>query len=79
MQGRGDRTMALFFDHLPTNARELFSGAKNPAVRTAADRRIGQRLPRAPMPHHVCVRLAAAWLVALCGLLALVLTIRFYV
>jgi hypothetical protein len=71
--------MALFFDHLPANARELFSPGRNSAVRTAADRRIGQRLPRAPMPHHVCVRLLAAWLVALCGLLALVLTIRFYV
>ena len=71
--------MALFFDHLPVNARELFSAGENPAARAAADRRIGQRLPRAPMPHHVCVRLVAAWLVALCGLLALVLTIRWYV
>jgi len=71
--------MALFFDHLPANARELFSWRASPAVRTAADRRIGQRLPRTPMPHHVCVRLVAAWLVALCGLLALVLTIRWYV
>jgi hypothetical protein len=71
--------MALFFDHLPVNARELFSAGRNPAARTAADRRIGQRLPRTPMPHHVCVRLVAAWLVALCGLLALVLTIRWYV
>ena len=71
--------MALFFDHLPVDARELFSRAANPAVRMAAERRIGQRLPRAPMPHHVCVRLVAAWLVALCGLIALVLTIRWYV
>ena len=71
--------MALFFDHRPVNARELSSRRVNVAARTAADRRIGQRLPHTPMPHHVCVRLAAAWLVALCGLLALVLTIRSYV
>ena len=70
--------MALFFDHQHANARELFSRGANVVAR-AADRRIGQRLPRTPMPHHVCVRLVAAWLVALCGLLALVLTIRFYI
>jgi hypothetical protein len=69
----GHRIMALFFDHPPAGARDLFSAGETMSAR------LRQRpVQRGAMPDHACIRLVGGWLAGLVALLALVFAIRWY-